>query len=102
MAVKMTDVAKVKWDQTEMFAQRLRWVRLASGFTTVREFAKRIGVEEDTYAWYERGRSFPNPMTLGRIRQLTGATVDYLYYGDESGISVGLMRAIDAVRDQTS
>ena len=41
-------------------------------------------------------------MTLGRIRQLTGATVDYLYYGDESGISVGLMRAIDAVRDQTS
>ena len=93
-------MVKSSWDQTDGFAKRLRLVRLASGFDTVREFSARLGVQEGTYAFYERGRGFPNPMVLGRIRQLTGATVDYLYYGDEAGISVGLLRAIAAIQAQ--
>lgn len=87
-------MAKVTWDQTEAFARRLKLVREVSGYPTMREFAKRLGVEEDAYGWYERGRSLPHPMIIGRIRQLTGCTADYLYYGDESGLTGHLRRAI--------
>jgi len=94
----MTPMAKVEWDQTEAFAKRLRAVREACGYSTMREFAKRLGVEEDAYGWYERARSLPHPYIIGRIRQLTGVTADYLYYGDERGLPIELLRLIEAIR----
>ena len=85
-------------EQLSGFAERLRIVREACGFTTRRGFAQALGVEEAAYRKYERAESYPQPETLGRIRQLTGATVDYLYFGDEAGLPVGLHRKIMELR----
>jgi transcriptional regulator with XRE-family HTH domain len=79
------------------FADRLRLVREACGFATRRAFAQALGIEEAAYRKYERAESYPQPETLGRIRQLTGATADYLYFGDESGLTVSLHRRISAI-----
>ena len=76
------------------FAGRLRLVREACGFATRRAFAQALGIEEAAYRKYERAESYPHPETLGRIRQLTGATADYLYFGDQAGLSVSLYRRI--------
>jgi transcriptional regulator with XRE-family HTH domain len=79
------------------FAERLRTVREACGFGTRRAFAQALGIEEAAYRKYERAESYPHPETLGRIRQLTGATVDYLYFGDESGLPLALYRKITEI-----
>jgi hypothetical protein len=39
-------------------------------------------------------RSGETAETLGRIRQLTGATVDYLYFGEQAGLPLGLHQRI--------
>jgi transcriptional regulator with XRE-family HTH domain len=79
------------------FAARLRAVREACGYATRRAFADALGIEEGAYGKYERAESYPHPETLGRIRQLTGATADFLYFGDESGLPVGLHRRLRAL-----
>jgi transcriptional regulator with XRE-family HTH domain len=81
-------------DPLSGFAERLRQVREACGFATARAFARTLGIEEAAYRRYERGESYPHPETLGRIRQLTGATIDYLYFGEAAGLPVGLFRKI--------
>ena len=81
-------------EQLSGFAERLRLVREACGFDTRRAFAQGLGIEEAAYRKYERAESYPHPETLGRIRQLTGATADYLYFGDEAGLPVTLYRKI--------
>ncbi len=81
-------------DPLSGFAGRLRLVREACGFATARAFAHALGIEEAAYRRYERGESYPHPETLGRIRQVTGATVDYLYFGEAAGLPVGLFRRI--------
>lgn len=81
-------------DQLAGFAIRLRTIREACGFDTRRAFAQALGIDEAAYRKYERAESYPQPETLGRIRQLTGATSDYLYFGDEAGLTVGLYRKI--------
>ncbi len=81
-------------EQLSGFALRLRAIREACGFATRRGFAQALGIDEAAYRKYERAESYPQPETLGRIRQLTGATADYLYFGDEAGLPVGLYRKI--------
>ena len=89
-------------DQLSGFAERLRLVREACGYASRRGFQSvrdkvLAGIEEAAYRKYERGESYPQPETLGRIRQLTGATVDYLYFGDEAGLPVRLHRNITEI-----
>lgn len=81
------------------FAGRLRRVREACGYATRRAFAEALGIEEAAYCKYERAESYPHPETLGRIRQLTGASVDYLYFGDEAGLPVRLHQRLRELAD---
>ncbi|MEN3977189.1 helix-turn-helix transcriptional regulator [Emcibacter sp. SYSU 3D8] len=81
-------------DQLSGFAERLRLVREACGYASRRAFAQALGIEEAAYRKYERAESYPQPETLGRIRQLTGATVDYLYFGEQAGLPLGLHQRI--------
>ncbi len=90
-------MSKALIEQLSGFAGRLRLVREACGFATRRAFAQALGIEEAAYRKYERAESYPHPETLGRIRQLTGATADYLYFGDESGLPVSLHRKINEI-----
>lgn len=46
------------------FAKRLRAYRELAGFRTAKEFADRIGKEENTYTRYERAETEPDISTL--------------------------------------
>ena len=74
--------------------QRLRAVRVAAGYKTAREFAQRIDVGESAYTNWERGERLIEPEDLRKVRDLTGVTSDYIYYGDPSGLPARLARAL--------
>lgn len=69
---------RFKGVMTDSFAKRLRAARIAKNFKTMREFAHALGINENTYARYERGQSHPSPATLDRICRSLGVTPDDL------------------------
>ncbi len=73
---------------------RLRAVRAAAGFATAREFAKALGVEENTLTSWERGLRLIEPEDLDGVRRLTGVTSDYISYGDPAGLSAATITAL--------
>ncbi len=75
--------------------QRLRAVRTAAGFETARAFARKLGVEENTLTSWERGLRLIEPEDLAAVRQLTGVTSDYIYYGDSSGLPPELIESLE-------
>lgn len=90
----ITTMSKLVAEQTEAFGKRLRLLRDACGYSSQEAFAAALGIEKGTLGQYERGRSYPKPDVLGRIRQLTGASIDWLYLGDESGLPLALHQKI--------
>ena len=74
--------------------QRLRAVRIAAGYESAREFARRIGVGENAYTNWERGDRLIEPEDLGKVRDLTGVTSDYIYYDDPSALPADLASAL--------
>ena len=81
-----------RWKQ--QVGLRLKAVRVAAGHKTAREFAGRLGVEENTYTSWERGERLIDPEALTTVKELTGATSDYIYYGDHAGLPVRLAREL--------
>ncbi len=62
----------------DSFAKRLRAARIAKNFRTMRDFARSLDINENTYARYERGQSHPSPATLDRICRDLGISADEL------------------------
>lgn len=89
-------MTKLVAEQLRAFGARLRLLREVCGYPSQQTFADALGIEKGTLGQYEAGRSYPKPDVLGRIRQLTGATVDWLYFGDVGGLSVQLSQALNA------
>jgi transcriptional regulator with XRE-family HTH domain len=46
--------------KSQLFAKRLRELRIAHGFPKARHFAEAIGISENRYTRYERGNAEPN------------------------------------------
>lgn len=80
------------WKRT--VGTRLKEVREAAGYRRARAFAKALGVQENTYTSWERGDRVIHPEVLGRVRELTGVTADYIYYGDPAALSESLAAAL--------
>jgi transcriptional regulator with XRE-family HTH domain len=81
-------------DPPKVVGKRLRSLRLALGFRTQVAFAKEIGVEKNTYNPWEKGsRSLTFEGAL-LIRKRFGIPLDYLFFGDADGLSVGISRKI--------
>lgn len=93
-------MTKLVMEQTFAFAERLKLLREVCGYGSQQTFADALGIEKGTLGQYERGRSYPKPDVLGRIRQLTGATIDWLYLGDASGLPMSLYERIRAAANQ--
>lgn len=83
------------------FGQRLRVTREARGFSTLREFAAAIDVDERTAGGWERGARYPPPVYLLKIKNLTGVTADYLLFGDSSGMPVDLHLEIKRLQSRS-
>lgn len=66
--------------------KRLEALRHAKGVKSQGEFAETLGVETGTYNHWTTGqRLIPVPVAI-RLCQISGATLDYIYRGDVSGL----------------
>lgn len=78
-------------------AERLRLTRAALDLNQS-EFAARAGIAGNTYNQYETGKfrvSLNNAMRLAKTYRLT---LDWIYFGDNSGLRYDLADAIKALR----
>ena len=75
-------------------AGRLRIARKSIGFRTARSFAKKLGIDENSYTPYERGKAIPPPVLLAKVKHLTGVTMDWLFFGDTSGLTLKVHEAL--------
>jgi len=82
----------------EAIGTRLAKVRKTLG-RSQSALAEVLGMSSQRYNNYELGRTQPPPPVLAQIWRLTGATSDYILFGNESGLPFDLvmkLREIDA------
>lgn len=72
---------------------RLRLIRLAVGLSS-KDFADSLNVALNTYSQWENGTNLIPQTKALRIRQIYGATLDYIYTGDVSAMPFKLASAI--------
>ena len=78
---------------------RLEALRAALGYSAhgqLKHFARQISVKSNHYSMIESGERPLQPAVALRIKQVFGATLDWLYGGDESGLPDRLRRALHA------
>lgn len=80
---------------------RIAAVRGARGMT-ITEMARALELSPQRFGQYERGqRSIPHDV-LDRFRKLTGATSDYLLFGESGAMPLELMRALSGGPEEVS
>lgn len=82
------------------FARRLRAVRIARDFSTGRDAALSLGVQENTYTTWERGAKAPKYWHLALIKKRWGVSLDYLLTGDEAAMPLALFQRIQKELDR--
>jgi transcriptional regulator with XRE-family HTH domain len=83
---------------------RLVELRRAVGYGDhgqAKQFAATLGVRQNHYSMMEAGKRPVPPELAVEIRRLFGATLDWLYTGDESGLPDRLRRALHAPITET-
>jgi transcriptional regulator with XRE-family HTH domain len=56
------------------------------GYATIRAFAEEVGVNEDRYDKWEKGKALIPPEFVETLKRLFGVTSDWLYFGEESAL----------------
>jgi transcriptional regulator with XRE-family HTH domain len=72
---------------------RLRAARIATGLNQ-RQMADKLGVKRGTYNRWEMGDQLIDPYVAVRMAQRYRITMDYIYHGDESGLSEEFVKKI--------
>lgn len=78
-------------------AARLVLLRQWAGFTSQAAYAERVGMSQSEYNHFESGR---RPLTLAaanKLRLKWRVTLDWLYHGDRTGLSVELNRSLPSL-----
>ena len=78
--------------QFDAVGERLVLLRLSLGYKKAVDFARALGLEPHTYRMYERSANMPTHEALGRIKELTGASTDWVLYGDTGNLPVSLYK----------
>jgi hypothetical protein len=77
-------------------ARRLRVLRKAEGDTKPVVWAKRVGWSLSKLSNYENGVPLSKNAAIGLAKLIPGLTTDWLFLGRKEGLSVDLLRRIDA------
>lgn len=56
------------------------------GYATIRSFAADVGVNEDRYDKWEKGKAMIPPEVVEDLKRAFGVTADWIYYGEESAL----------------
>jgi transcriptional regulator with XRE-family HTH domain len=71
--------------------RRVEKLRVASGVESQRVMAELLGVDTNRYNnWANGVAAFPVPFAV-KLCAITGATLDYVFRGDESGLPIRLI-----------
>lgn len=65
-------------DISRAFGRRLAAARLLAGFQTAADFARHIGIQDETYRTYEKGTREPNLWAITMICLALSAPADQL------------------------
>lgn len=77
--------------------QRLELTRRAIGMAQG-EFAERAGISRNTYNQYEQGVNRPQLEAAFKLSDTYRLTLDWIYFGDPSGLRFDLAETIKALR----
>jgi hypothetical protein len=77
-------------------ARRLRVLRKAEGDARPVVWAKRVGWSISKLSNYESGYPLSKNAAIGLAKLIPGLTTDWLFLGREQGLSVDLLRRIEA------
>lgn len=83
-------------------AMRLSALMVAIECKTQSEFASRLDINQPTLNNYLKGHRRPDLDTAIRIQVKTGATLDWIYLGDRSGLPVRLATALPDLSDRSA
>jgi transcriptional regulator with XRE-family HTH domain len=87
-------------NKIDQVALRLRRLRNALGFETVRDFAAFLNVNEQTWYHFERGRRVPTIRDAIKLADKTGASLDWIYRGLEHTLPLHVVQKIAAVPEE--
>jgi transcriptional regulator with XRE-family HTH domain len=80
----------------EAIANRLIALRKAKGWSST-FIATAVGATPQRWYTYENGRSVPPAPVLAKVRQLTGATADFILFGDTRNMPYELMQQLEHI-----
>ena len=85
-----------------LVGKRLEIIRLAKDIGTQPQFAKILNVSKNRYNnWATGGVLIPVEYAV-RIKELTGATLEYIYLGDRSSLPLSLAQSIQRAEASSS
>lgn len=85
-----------KWAEV---GKRLKLLRLAKGVKHQKPYADLLGATEGRYSHWERGWQIIPVEYAAKVSGLTGATLDYIYLGVSSGLSINLLSELMKLSD---
>jgi DNA-binding XRE family transcriptional regulator len=75
--------------------ERTRWaLRAALLIQTQDDMADMLNIERSRYGNWESGLGLIPVIQAIKVREITGATLDYIYLGDVSGLTIRLAAAL--------
>lgn len=84
----------------EEIGARLILLREALGFSTSAAFARHVELTPQALNNYERGIGRPDLDAALKIVRRTRVTLDWVYAGEDSGLSVELARLLNAAEER--
>jgi len=90
------------WDiEKKQAGLRLRAIRHALGYETIREFAVTTKVHEDALGTWENGKVWVPQYFVRKLKHRYGVTFDWIYDGDPSGLPRLLNDAVNPLELQS-
>lgn len=80
-------------DNSEV-ARRLAILRYVVAGGNQTAFAKRLDIEVKRWNNFERGLPLSKPIAFDLVKKIPGLTLDWLFLGEEAGLSVKLQREL--------
>jgi transcriptional regulator with XRE-family HTH domain len=87
---KRENASEVQWHA----GRRLKAARIALGFSSQEEFAKRLGATRTQYAHWEQGTRLPGVHSMLRLFHHFGIPLEWIYAGSLRQVPLAISRAL--------